>query len=361
MNAVWASGRLETVLRWIEWFTANDHLENYPAIAVHGALIHALTGNAGDAERWAATADRATLTGTLPDGNTIQGTVAHLHTSMCRDGIDAMGRDAETALEGLSPTSPHRSAMLHTLGAAHLLADDFDTADRYFALAIDEATSAGTLPFLPLLLTERGIIATAREAWTEAESFTARRSSDPDGGDSSTSTGPARSPMRGARASPPDAATQVQARDLATRAARLRPLLTYALPVVSVQALVELARAYLALADHGGATAVLGQASDILRHRPDLGTLPGQVADLRSKLDIAEGGNGGASALTTAEFRLLPLLSTHLTLAEIGDRLFVSRATVKAQTISVYRKLGVSTRGDEAVSRLQQVGLAPSL
>src|SRR6185436_12682292 len=141
MNAVWASGRLETVFGWIEWIAANDRLEHYPAIAVHGALIYALTGKAGDAERWATAADRVTLTGTLPDGNTIEGTVAHLHASMCRDGIDAMGRDAETALKGLTPTSPHRSAMLHTLGAAHVLTDDFDTADDYFALAIDEATS----------------------------------------------------------------------------------------------------------------------------------------------------------------------------------------------------------------------------
>ena len=42
---------------------------------------------------------------------------------------------------------------------------------------------------------------------------------------------------------------------------------------------------------------------------------------------------------------MLPLLNTHLSLAEIGERLFVSRNTIKSQTISIYRKLGVSTRG----------------
>ena len=68
----------------------------------------------------------------------------------------------------------------------------------------------------------------------------------------------------------------------------------------------------------------------------------------------------GASSLTSAELRLLPFLPTYLTLAEIAERLFVSRATVKAQSISVYRKLNVSSRG-EAVSRLQQAGLAPAL
>ena len=358
-NAVWASGRLETVLRWMEWFTSNRRLEDHPAIAVHGALIHALIGNAGDAERWATTADRATFTGTLPDGNTMHGTLAYLRTHRCAaTESHVMSRDAESALEGLSPTSPYRSAMLHAIGAAHLLGRDPDAADLYFVRAVDEATSAGTLPFLPLILTERGIIATEREAWAEADSLARAALTMMSGEQYDNYWTSALVYAWCARVSA-RRGDLTQARDLATRAARLRPLLTYALPVVSVQALLELGRAYIALADPGGAGAVLGQADDILQHRPDLGTLPDQVTDLRSRLESLQAEMVGTSALTTAEFRLLPLLSTHLTLAEIGDRLFVSRATVKTQTISVYRKLGVSTRG-EAISRLQQVGLAPS-
>ena len=49
------------------------------------------------------------------------------------------------------------------------------------------------------------------------------------------------------------------------RAARLRPLLTYVLPVVSVQALLEMTRSYVALADPGGAAAALAQVHDILQ------------------------------------------------------------------------------------------------
>ena len=58
------------------------------------------------------------------------------------------------------------------------------------------------------------------------------------------------------------------ARDLAARAARLRPVLTYALPVVSAQALLELAHAYAAVGDPGGARAALRQMQDVLYHRP---------------------------------------------------------------------------------------------
>ena len=46
-------------------------------------------------------------------------------------------------------------------------------------------------------------------------------------------------------------------------------------------------------------------------------------------------GSSGASSLTAAELRLLPFLSTHLTYKEIGERLFVSRNTVKPKLIAV--------------------------
>jgi len=64
----------------------------------------------------------------------------------------------------------------------------------------------------------------------------------------------------------------------------------------------------------------------------------------------------GGSSLTAAELRLAPLLGTHLTLQEIGDRLYIARSTVKSQAISIYRKLGVSSR-HEAVDKLHELGL----
>jgi LuxR family transcriptional regulator, maltose regulon positive regulatory protein len=146
------------------------------------------------------------------------------------------------------------------------------------------------------------------------------------------------------------------AREHLTRAARLRPLLTYALPVVSVQALLELARAYIALADPHGARAVLGQADGILQQRPDLGVLGQQADQLRAQVDTLHADVLGASSLTTAELRLLPLLSTHLSFRQIGERLYLSPHTVKSQAMSIYHKLGASSRS-QAVQRTQQLGL----
>ena len=64
----------------------------------------------------------------------------------------------------------------------------------------------------------------------------------------------------------------------------------------------------------------------------------------------------GASALTAAELRLLPLLSTHLSFPEIAGELFLSRCTVKSQAMSIYHKLGASSRG-QAVARSRELGL----
>jgi LuxR family maltose regulon positive regulatory protein len=64
-------------------------------------------------------------------------------------------------------------------------------------------------------------------------------------------------------------------------------------------------------------------------------------------------------SLTEAERRLLPYLATHLTFPEIASRLFISRNTVKSEAISLYRKLGASSRS-EAIERAVDVGLLES-
>jgi LuxR family maltose regulon positive regulatory protein len=147
------------------------------------------------------------------------------------------------------------------------------------------------------------------------------------------------------------------ARRLARRAAKLRPLLTYALPVVSVQALIGLARAYLGFGESDGAAAALNQADRIMRQRPDLGNLPGIVETLRARAGQIRDTTVGASTLTAAELRLVPLLPTHLSMRQIGDRLHISRNTVKSELVSLYRKLGVSSRSD-AVARTNGLGLS---
>ena len=60
--------------------------------------------------------------------------------------------------------------------------------------------------------------------------------------------------------------------------------------------------------------------------------------------------------MTAAELRLLPLLTTHLSFPEIAAELFVSPNTAKTHAVSIYRKLGASTR-TQAVTRARELGL----
>ena len=129
------------------------------------------------------------------------------------------------------------------------------------------------------------------------------------------------------------------------------------MPWLSVQVRLELARAYVTLRDRNAAHALVDEARAILTLRPELGVLAEQVAALEDEIEaMPEAAGGGTSGLTRAELRLLPLLSTHLSFREIGERLFVSRNTIKTQAISVYRKLGVSSRSD-AIARATELGL----
>ncbi len=294
--------------------------------------------------------------GTFPNGDTTDGTLFFMRAVLCRHGVPQMRRDARAALDGLSPASVHRWAMLHVEGISYLVEGDPLKADPILAHAVDVAAASDALPAVALTLAARGIAAIDRNDWAAAETLV-------DEALAILSQWPfrqlldqrprlrLRSPDRGQ-----SWRTRSRPAKCAANAARLRPLLTSALPVVSVKALLELGRAYLALGDSNGVVAVLRQAQDILQQRPDLGLLPQQAAELRTELNAGHVHISGASSLTAAELRLLPLLYTHLTLEEISERLYVSRNTVKTQAASVYRKFGVNSRR-EAVIRIHDLGL----
>jgi len=141
-----------------------------------------------------------------------------------------------------------------------------------------------------------------------------------------------------------------------TQAQRLRPTLTYALPHLAVQARIELARCHLALSDVAAAQVLLQEVSEVLTLRPGLGVFAGEADNLRTELAQARLFAPGASALTGAEIRLLPMLSTHLSFPQIAGEMFLSPNTIKSQAISIYRKLGASSR-NQAVTRSRELGL----
>ena len=119
------------------------------------------------------------------------------------------------------------------------------------------------------------------------------------------------------------------------------------------------ARTAMLLGD--GATARLLLTEVRARMTPDLrDSLAADLLDQTESTLRALAIDGvSADALTTAELRVLQFLPSHLTFRQIGEHLFLSQNTVKTHALSIYRKLGVSSR-DESVVRARSLGLVDS-
>jgi LuxR family maltose regulon positive regulatory protein len=352
-----AAGRRATAVRWLEWFDAHGLIEHYPHLAMLAAVNEALVGHPADAERWAdaAALGAGSFEGLLPDGSTIQPWISLLDAALGRKGVARMRADAEAASEGLAPASPWCGPAFFMIAMSRLLAgDDREAVDATLGRAVEVCLRMGIMPTAAAALAERGAIAIDRRDWAAAATYASEavaivRSGNLDGYMYATvvEAVAARTAVH--------AGDLTQAKDHVVRASRLRPLCSAAAPF-SGQFLTQLAHAFLELADAPGARAVVRQVRDILHDRPDLGVLSTDAAELEEMLVAIRLGSLGASSLTAAELRLVPLLATHLSYADIGQRLFVSRNTVKTHSMSIFRKFGVSSRS-EAIERAAEIGL----
>ncbi|MEZ5380930.1 MAG: LuxR C-terminal-related transcriptional regulator [Microthrixaceae bacterium] len=120
-----------------------------------------------------------------------------------------------------------------------------------------------------------------------------------------------------------------------------------------------LTHAYLALGDRAQAAANLDAARPLVDQMPQAVLLGDHLHLAEALLRPPDAQSPGQRVVSAAEARVLELLPTHHTLAEIADLLFVSRATVKTQVASIYRKLGVTNRS-EAIAEARQRHLLPA-
>ena len=127
---------------------------------------------------------------------------------------------------------------------------------------------------------------------------------------------------------------------------------------IAVESRVALAHALLLLDDVRTARRFVNEAASISSQVPDFKPVAQKVADIRADVDVAMSSVAAVIPLTPAELRVLRYLPTHLSFQAIGRDLIVSPNTVKTQAISVYRKLGVSSRA-EAVRKAKEQGLLP--
>jgi LuxR family transcriptional regulator, maltose regulon positive regulatory protein len=350
-------GLATTVEAWLDWFDQERRLEQHPTVAVLGAWVYLLRGRPAAAKRWLGAAERGRVKGVLPDGSrSLEPWLAVLRAAMCRDGVEQMRIDAESAVRGLGASSAWRPTALLLLGVAQLLLGEDDCGDESLADAAEAAESIGATDTRIVALVERSLLATARDDEAAAEALVVEARALVDDGRLGehplSAIAFAASARHGLRNG-----DLIGGREDLMKASAFGPQLTYALPWYAVQTSLVLGRADLALLDAPGTQARLSAAAEILRRRPRLGILGMQADTLRDEAARVAGlREDRAPMLTTAELRLLPLLTTHLSFREIAERLYVSRNTVKTQAISVYRKLDASSRS-EAIAKAVQLGL----
>ena len=340
--------------RWFQWLGDRGGIEGHPLAAVLASCVAAVSARPVEAERWADAVDRWQYHDTpRADDPVAEAWAAVMRYTLCRHGVEQMRADADEAADRFAAVGPMPPTVPTGQGIARVLCGDLDDGDAFLEDAIRIGGEVAAPDILVRALCQRYLLAVERDQWSQAEAFADQ----------------ARSVLRRAGIEKNALLCAVQARSALHRgdaaAARqelvsvqeLRPSLTYAVPHLAIQVRIELIRVYLALADLAGARTLMREVDELLRRRPGMGILVGQAEALRAQLSRQRGGTSpGPSALTAAELRVLPLLATHLTAADMATELFVSVHTVKSQQASLYRKLGTSSRS-QAVTRARQLGL----
>ena len=353
VESAWNEGRIETVLAWLDWFETQDGPGAYPRVAMLGSLIYGLVGRSARALRWADLA-RVDQPSRIQDSDA--GLAALVRASICRAGVARMADDAEMAVSLLPADSTWSPTARILLGVAIAIEGRRRSADVELAAATELASASDSSPTHAAIgFVFRAALAMDRGDWTVAEALARQaRTIALDGEVAEGAAGMAVDAMSARIAARRGALHQATAD--AVRAQRLRANVGHAVPWLAIRARLDLAWALLALADPTAADTVLGEAEEVVGRDPAMGVLVEEIEELRGHLERSIEGPAGASMLTLAELRLLPILATHRSLPEIAAQLNRSSNTIKTQAKSIYRKLEATSRS-EAVDRARALGL----
>ena len=351
-------GRLQTARDWLESFSASD-FTSHPPLARAGAQIHAYFGDVSASQRLTRLAMHLDYEGDPLDGSTSWESSIHLlHAGICPDGPAAALSHAERALALEPELSPWRPALMSAVGySLGLLGSD----DRRRDALLFEAARAQTGPTIDWhVFGVLALFSSWRGAWGTTRDH-ARRAVDAAQAAGITDMVFGGLPYAvAARVAIREGGTDRALIDLRTAEQASRRA-SEALPFNSMVLCATLAEAWFELGQHELAEQ---QAERALRYVAVMGE-GGRVADRLDRLIRrinTEPGRADDTApptiplLSTRELQVLDLLRTGLTSDEIGERLFISRNTVKTHTSRAYRKLDVHDR-DEAIARASELGL----
>jgi ATP/maltotriose-dependent transcriptional regulator MalT len=350
--AMWSRGQVETVRRWLGAFTDRQIL-NHQALTLTAGWVYTALDAGRLGERWCEAACAMPMDDSpSPDGAaSLRSSQALLRATVGADGVRRMREDAELAarLEGTPGTSWYADAQV-ALGVARWLSGATQRALHPLAVGAREGSvcnpsaELGALGYLAL-------IAADEAEWDVAAEYEGRAT------DLLTALGFGTHrrclPMLLTRVRLRARGSSAEAEEAAADVSRLlRHMVPH--PWMALLSDVVLGEGAIDRAAAAAAGRHAAAAAGHLDRYPDAGILRRRVERLLEAVERTR----LSEPLTPAERRVLELLPTHLTDAQMAGQLFVSRNTVKTHVKSLYRKLEVSSRAD-AVVRARDAGLLP--
>jgi len=347
----WEDGQNETVEHLLASF-ADDQVRVHVPLALTAGWVYSALADREKARRWTAVACRVAVDDSpSPDGTaSLRSSQALLRAAVAPDGVARMRADAELAarLEDRPGSNWHAEAQFQ-LGCSLWLTGVEGRAERHLQIAaregggVNSAVELAALGFLGLIAAERG-------DWEQARLHERR------GAQRLAALGH----VSHRRVLP---LLLLQARlmardgdiDLDAHAAWIAATLDGMVSIawMTVLAGVVVGECLLARGEVEAAAGWGERARRALKEGGDAGVLDARLQRLLLGLKGRD-----SEDITPAELRVLLLFPTHLSLAQIADRLCLSTNTVKTHGKSLYRKLGVGSRA-EAVEAGRALGLLP--
>ena len=350
------AGQTATVQRWLEALPEKMIIQD-ASLALVKAWICALGGRREDSVRFLTLAESIPHEGPLPDGTaSVESGVTILRASFAHGGVQSAVEAARRAAE-LEPgvSSPWAALVRFALGSSLYLSGDTSQARKPLeeALALTEngqrLVRVVTLAFLSFVATDEGHLeeaeSYARTAHALVEKLQPYRIPQ-------TSLAPMALGRALAERGKLEEAQEELESGLSAR--RRLPGLS---PWPNLIGLLALAPVRAARGDRAGGRTALAEARAILEAYPDAGMFPELLERQERKLRARKPREGQLNGeLTERELDVLRLLGGELSTRQMAESLYVAPSTVRTQIKFIYRKLGVSSRG-EAVEEAHARGL----
>ena len=356
-QALTSQGRIADVRRWLDRLE-EDVLASYPPLAPMAAWVWALTGDGHRARQALGMAEAGSFRGPLPDGSScLESAILRVRAALAPHGVEAMLDDARRAVALEPPGSRWHPTAALMLGVALWV----NGAPEEAAAWLESAQRFGTAsqaPGVASALAQLAWLSSRREDWPMAQACAEESTERIRAGGLQEYMPTLLSYLVNARVALQDGKTDqamIWLREALDLYVWPSPV---AFPWLGVQAAVTLGRLQLKLGDRPAAVTRLAEARTHLQLLRPSGVLGSLVEELAHELVDAEGHTvlQGGGSLSAAEIRVLRLLPSYLSLAQIADELVISRNTVKGHVAAIYRKLGAANR-TEAVRRAQEAGL----